>query len=123
MKNKIEKRIICSKCGKIIQSYMDDAFNPQWSNISPYSGRHEILCDECRPEPPDFAKEDREKKENISKLKNLFNTLLEYYYQSKKSTLNNIDGVVIHMNYEELEKKVSEDRNEFNRLLKQLELE
>lgn len=35
---------------------MNDAFNPQWSNISPYSGRYEILCDEYRPEPPDFTK-------------------------------------------------------------------
>lgn len=62
MSNKfeIEKRIICSKCGRLIQLYRDDAFNPQWSNISIYSGSRKILCGDCCPTPPDFAKKDNE---------------------------------------------------------------
>ncbi|MEK6935632.1 MAG: hypothetical protein AABW67_02510 [Nanoarchaeota archaeon] len=117
-KFKIEKKVICSKCGKLIQSYMDDAFNPQWTDISPYRGRVLHLCNECIPEPPDFTKRDEEEKENILKLKNLFNTLLNAYYDSQKLVL---DEACISS--EELIEEVNEYKNELNKLLKLLKKE
>ena len=113
MRIEIERKIICSKCGKLIQSYMDDAFDSQWTNISPYSGRREVLCNDCLPEPPDFTKEDKEKKESIIGLENLFNTLLEEYYEAQKLALDDAC-----FDYEELEENIVGYKNEFNKLLK-----
>ena len=111
----IEEKIICSKFCKLIQSYRDDAFNPQWTNVSPYSGSNNVLCDGCRSVPPDFAKEDKEKKESIAKLEDLFNTLLEQYYQAQQLALDDAC-----LDYEELEENVDGYKNDFNKLLKLL---
>lgn len=90
---------------------MENAFDSHWIT----SGS---ICDSCCPTPIDFAKKDRDREENILKLKNLFDTLSEAYYQAQKFVL---DEACLGSN--ELDEEFIEYKNEFNQLLKLLELE